>query len=183
MKIDNNKYSLTLVGLAEVESFLPIIEESEDQLIEDATTYLRKYFPRINSEEQRNFIGEAVACLRIDARRACIIMIWSATIDHLYEFILTHKLNDFNAALRRRPGRYSTLIITTKEDFHDIRDQVFIEVCRSSNIISNDVRKILDEKLGIRNSCAHPSLIKIHLTKVVNFIEDLIDNVIIKYPI
>ena len=67
--------------------------------------------------------------------------------------------------------------------FSDIKESVFIEVCRSSNVITNDVRKILDEKLGIRNTAAHPSTVKIHESKVVNFVEDLVDNIIIKYEI
>ena len=41
----------------------------------------------------------------------------------------------------------------------------------------------LDEKLGIRNTCAHPSGVEVHPTKVVNFVEDLLDNVLSKYPI
>jgi hypothetical protein len=65
----------------------------------------------------------------------------------------------------------------------DIPEFVFIEVCRSAKLISNDVRKILDEKLGVRNTCAHPSGVEIHKTKVINFIEDLVDNILTKYPI
>jgi hypothetical protein len=56
-------------------------------------------------------------------------------------------------------------------------------VARSAGVISNDVRKILDEKLGIRNTCAHPSAVDIHRSKVVNFIEDIVDNVIVKHPL
>ena len=52
---------------------------------------------------------------------------------------------------------------------------------RSARLITNAVRKILDEKLGVRNTCAHPSDVEVHRTKVINFIEDLVDNVIVKY--
>lgn len=48
---------------------------------------------------------------------------------------------------------------------------------------SNDVRKILDEKLGFRNSCAHPSSIAVGDSKALSFVEDLVDNVIAKHPI
>ena len=72
--------------------------------------------------------------------------------------------------------------MTCKDDFTDIREKAFIEVCRSANVISNDVRKILDEKLGIK-ILVHPSDVEIHKTKVVNFIEDLVENVIVKYAI
>jgi hypothetical protein len=45
------------------------------------------------------------------------------------------------------------------------------------------LRKILDEKLGIRNTSAHPSAVTIKPSKVVEFIDDLVENVIRKYVI
>lgn len=58
---------------------------------------------------------------------------------------------------------------------------IFIEFCRTAKIITNDERKILDEKLDIRNSCSHPNNIKISESKATRFLEDLIDNILIKY--
>ncbi|MGE4430825.1 MAG: hypothetical protein AB7E05_08815 [Sphingobium sp.] len=45
------------------------------------------------------------------------------------------------------------------------------------------MRKILDQKLGTRNSCAHPSGVTVNKSKVIDFIEDLVDNVILKFPV
>jgi hypothetical protein len=59
-----------------------------------------------------------------------------------------------------------------------LRECGFIEICRSAKSITNDFRKILDEKLGCRNSYAHPSGIKITKVKAKSFIEDLLDNVV-----
>lgn len=179
-------FSLTAPGMNEVESYLSSGNKAEvvtDRFLSDAISYLKKFISQIGEENQRKFIAEAVACLGVDARRATIVMIWAAAIDHLYDHILNHRLSDFNAAIQRRRDRYAALAITNKNDFSDIRESAFIEICRSAGIISNDVRKILEEKLGIRNTCAHPSGIEVHPSKVVNFVEDLVDNVIIKYEI
>lgn len=62
-----------------------------------------------------------------------------------------------------------------------LKESKFIEICRSANVISNEVRKILDEKLGIRNTCAHPNSIVISESKSTSFIEDLIENVMLKF--
>ena len=72
-------------------------------------------------------------------------------------------------------------VINTKDDFGDLKESVFIEACRGANIITNDIRKILDTKLGIRNSFAHPSTIMLPKSKALEFIEDLVNNVISKY--
>lgn len=185
--ISQGYYSLTAVGMNEVESYLSAGNKTEvvtDRFLADAISYLRKFISKITEENQRKFIAEAIACLGVDSRRATIVMIWAATIDHLYDHILKHKLADFNSAIQRRPEkRYVSFTVASKDDFSDIRESVFIEICSSARIISNDVRKILDEKLGIRNSCAHPSGIEVHPSKVINFVEDLVDNVIGKYQI
>jgi len=179
-------YSLALRGLTEVETYLSSGNKSEavvEKILSEAIAYLKRFVSKMGEENQRKFMAEAISCLGVDARRASVIMTWAGVIDHLYDYILAHKLNDFNKALHNRRDRYSRLTIMDKDDFSDIGESGFIEICRSARIISNDVRKILDEKLGIRNTCAHPSGVEVHPSKVVNFVEDLIDNVILKYSI
>lgn len=183
---ERGHFSLTSMGINEVEASLLSSNKAEeviDNFLSMAIPYLKKFIAKVGGGNQRRFIEEAVSCLAVDARRATILMIWVATIDHFYEYILTNKLADFNGALKKRGDKYSLMIIGTKDDFTDIRELTFIEICRSARIISNDVRKILDEKLGIRNTCAHPSGVEVHPSKVVNFIEDLVENIILKYPI
>jgi hypothetical protein len=179
-------FALSIVGLNEVQSALPLethTTNSHQPYALKAIEYLKKPLSKVTDPTRRAFLAEAIACLGVDAKRATIVLTWIAAVDHLYEYILVHKLADFNAALRRRNGPEARLTISTRDDFNDLKESIFIEVCRSSGIVTNDVRKILDEKLGFRNSCAHPSTISIGEAKVVTFIEDLIDNVMTKYPI
>jgi len=179
-------FSLNMPGLDEVESYLSGTGPGRavvDAMITDALAYLKKTVAKLGDDNQRKFMAEAVSCLAVDAPRAIIVMAWAGALDHLYDFILKHKLAEFNAALARRTDRYSKITITGKDDFADFKECVFIEVARSAGVITNDVRKVLDEKLGIRNTCAHPSTVEVHRSKVVNVIEDLVDNVILKHPI
>lgn len=179
-------YSLAIPGLNEVETYFSSSNKTEaivDTFLAEAIPYLKKFVSKVGEDNKRKFMAEAVSCLGVDARRATIIMVWAGTIDHLYDYILSHKLTEFNTALHARSDRVSRLTMNLKDDFSDIRESVFIEICRSARIISNDVRKILDEKLGVRNTCAHPSGVEVHPSKVVNFVEDLVDNVILKYAI
>lgn len=183
----NKKYfSLSIYGFKEVEDALAKKSSSGPELnafLSLAIPYLHRTIAKVTEEERRVFLAEAIACIGVEARRATIIMTWIAVIDHLYEYIIANKLTEFNNGLANRRDRYSTISIISKDDFTEIKDVIFIEVAKSADIISKDVRKILDEKLGIRNTCAHPSNVVIHDTKVVDFIEDLIDNVIVKYPL
>ena len=108
-------------------------------------------------------------------------MTWIVVIDHLYEYVLAHKLSDFNVELAKK--NWKITLVTTKDDFAEIKkEKDFIELCRSANV-NNDVRKIRDEKLGIRNTAGHPSTVTVHSGKAANFIEDLTENVILKFNI
>lgn len=182
----SKKYALAMPGLNEVEAYLGTRQGPQDEVdsfLTSAVPYLEKLLGKVADATQRNFIAEAVACLGVDAKRATILMTWAGTIAHLYDYILndTKRLADFNKALSNRNDKHGKLTVSKYDDFTELPESVFIEVCRSAKIISNDVRKILVEKLGIRNTCAHPSGVEVHKAKVINFIEDIIDNIIVKY--
>lgn len=177
IRTQRGRYSLSIHGLDEVKKYL-----ADKPVPRESLALLEKAVGRVSDETERKFLAEAVACVQVEAKRAVIVMTWLLAIHHLQEYVLQAKLNDFNSALKRR-GDTKNLTIRKKDDFGDLKESVFIEVARSARVISNDVRKILNEKLGIRNSCAHPSDIEIHDSKVQNFIEDLVDNVIRKYTI
>jgi len=137
---------------------------------------------KIVNREQNNFYQETLKCLGVESYRATIIMSWNLALDHLYEFILNNKITDFNLVLAKNTDkRIKITSITSKDDFNEIPENKFIEFCRSSKIISNDIRKILEVSLGIRNSAAHPSNIVFTESKTVNFVEDLILNILLKY--
>ncbi len=144
---------------------------------------LRKLETRLPTGAEKGFLKELIDCFEVGANRAAIVMCWILVLDHLYEVVLKHHLLAFNAVLAKNTDkRVKTSQIIHRDDFGDIPEGKFIEFLRSAGVISPDVRKILDEKLGIRNSSAHPSGVSIKASKVIEFIEDLIDNVLLKYP-
>lgn len=143
---------------------------------------LRSLLPKIRNTSEQEFLIDAIKSFEVEAFRSSIVMVWLLTIDHLYEHVITHKLSDFNIELAKvTDKRVKVSVVTSKDDFGDIPEGKFIELCRASKVISNDVRKILEEKLGTRNSAAHPSNITIGRGKTFDFIEDLINNVVLKY--
>jgi len=135
---------------------------------------------KIKDSQEKSFLIEALNCYRVEAYRATIIMVWILAIDHFQKYIFGQKLNDFNTALAKNPDKKVQKIVNY-DDFSDLSESKFIEVSRSANIITNDIRKILDEKLGIRNSAAHPSSIVFAGHKTTEFALDIINNILLKY--
>lgn len=147
-----------------------------------AEPHIESLLKKVIRPDAKHFLQEAHLCLRANAPRAAIVMTWIVVIDHLYEYVLKHKLSDFNGELAKKNWKLTSIV--TKDDFSEIKkEKDFIELCRAANMFNNDVRKILDEKLGIRNTAGHPSTVTVHGTKAANFIEDLVENVILKLPI
>lgn len=145
---------------------------------------LRSLLVRVKKPYENEFLKEAIDCFEISAYRATITMTWNLTLDHLYEYILKNKLAEFNSALASNTDRRVRITsIISRDDFNEIPEGKFVEFCRTSNIISNDIRKILDTKLGIRNTSAHPSNIRVLESKALEFVEDLVNNVVLKFEI
>lgn len=132
---------------------------------------------------EKDIFREALICLRHDAGRAAIIMVWNLAFYHLCQYILKHKLTDFN---NQMPVRYSKKwkvtdlpVISKYEDFsEEMKESEVIEVANSASIITKDMHKVYLEKLGKRNSAAHPSALHVTQVQAEGFIDDLIQNTV-----
>lgn len=134
----------------------------------------------VQDSQEKSFLIEAINCFRIEAYRATIVMVWTLAIDHLQKYTFGSCLIAFNTALANHPDKTMKQIVNY-DDFSELKEVRLIELMRSSGIISKDVRKILDEKLGTRNSAGHPSGIVFSGHKTTEFSLDLIQNVLLKY--
>jgi len=157
------------------------IVENEPEKVEVSES-LEELASSVKGSQEREFLVEALNCFKVQAYRAFIVMIWILAIDHLKRYVFKKALDEFNIALSKSPDKRVKKIVKL-DDFDDLKETKFIELSRSGNAISNDVRKILEEKLGIRNSAAHPSGVGITGHKATEFALDLIKNVLLKYEL
>lgn len=158
----------------------------------DATVQVEKVLAelpgKIPDAAERDFLSEALICFRNKAFRASIVMTWNLTFFHLCEYVMRHKLAEFNAWYpKRHPGIHKKAkapSITKIEDFSsDLKESEMIEVCRSANIITKEQFNALDRQIGRRNSSAHPSSTVIIYIQAEEFIHDLITNVVLSLKI
>lgn len=112
-------------------------------------------------------------------------MAWNLAYDHLCNYVLKKKLTEFNTqypttyAKKHTKARMKTVKMI--DDFAELKESEVVQICRSANIITNGVYKILNEKLGKRNTYAHPSNIAVSPLTAEEMIVDLINNVVLKY--
>jgi hypothetical protein len=135
---------------------------------------------RVANFGERAYLEEALICFRNKAFRASIVMAWNLAFDHLCRFILANHLSEFNTQLPKSFPKADIAAVAKRDDFHELKESQVLQVCRSANIISGSIHKILKEKLDRRNIAAHPSGVVIADPTAEEFIKDLVENVVLK---
>lgn len=138
--------------------------------------------------EEKDIFEEALICLRHNAGRAAEIMVWNIAMYHLYQFILKHRLADFN---NRIPVRFAKKwkpadmpLINKYDDFGDqMSEREIIDVASSAGIINDGIYKVYKNRLDQRNSAAHPSTLRVTQVQAEGFIDDLIRNAVLQLKI
>jgi hypothetical protein len=178
----NGKYIKVAKGYRlERSTYEEIRREVEDEPKKIAVSRrLSELLAKVTEPREHAFLKEAVDCYRVKAFRATIILVWILVINHLHEWVFKEKLVEFNSALAKNPDK-KVKAVSVIDEFSDISESKFIELLRAAGLISADVRRILDEKLGIRNSAAHPSHIIFDSHKATEFTSDLVENVLLKF--
>jgi hypothetical protein len=144
------------------------------------STLLRELPARVPNLAERTYLDEALACFNAGAFRASIVMCWNLAYDHLCEFVLTKHFADFNTQLPKSFPKADISAVGKKDDFQELKESQVLQVCKSANIISGSLHKILKEKLDRRNIAAHPSGVVVAQPTAEEFIKDLIENVVLK---
>jgi hypothetical protein len=132
----------------------------------------------IPDTEQRIYLDETIICLKNEAYRAAIIMAWNLGYDHLCRYILQDqgRLDDFNKHVVKNKV---TLLI----DFADSKESQVLQWSRAANIIEKHTLLLLEAALDRRNMAAHPSSTSQSLSNVESIIDDVVKQVIHKYPL
>jgi hypothetical protein len=130
---------------------------------------------------EQTFLAEAIKCYRVEAYRACIIMVWNVAYNHLLNWILSDpiRLALFNSVIGKRNSRKAGLVVVNYDDFEDLKEREVIDICNSANLVNGSVYKILKEKLDRRNTAAHPSNVVVVQSQADDTITDLVNNVVL----
>ena len=134
---------------------------------------------KITDGDTREYLREAVDCLRVGSRRAAIVMSWIAAIYVLQRHVFQHHLAKFNAEMLRVEKGWKD--ITVLEDFERIKERTFLDRSAHISIISTNVKKELVECLDRRNTYGHPSSARIGEHAAAHHVETLILNVFQRY--
>lgn len=150
----------------------------ESKHLKEVNNSLLALMQSVESNQQRDFLKEAISCFEIRAYRASIVLTWLFTMDTLYDHVLHHKQKEMNRAQKILSKKKP---IVDKGSFEEYKEADILEAMKSVNIITKEQYKLLVEKLNTRNSAAHPNQTTFKEHKVVAYIQELIDDIVVHY--
>lgn len=147
---------------------------------------LRKHFANISNPDVQGFLKEAIECLEHRLFRAAVVLAWVGGVAVLHDHIVANHLAAFNAAAKARyekaGGRRTIKTMTTAENIGEqLKETELLQVLHDMSVIDKSVKTKLGHALDLRNSCGHPTSLKIGEHTVAAHIETLILNVFAKF--
>jgi hypothetical protein len=130
---------------------------------------------------EKNFLIEAMKCYRVEAYRSCVVMTWNLAYSHLLHWILANsgRLNNFNSAIPRRYPKKPPIVISNYDEFDELKESEVIEICGTAGLVNSNIIRILREKLGKRNTAAHPASVIVVQSQADDVVTDLVYNVVL----
>lgn len=132
-------------------------------------------------DDYREYLDEALSCYEGGQYRAAVLMVWAATIQHLY--IATEKRSGGVKAIEAaNQSRFGTSKgykeIRKVDDLLYLKEDAFLQLAEDAGMYNRNARKMLGERLDLRNRCAHPTRYRPGREEVVIFIESLLLNIV-----
>jgi hypothetical protein len=158
------------------EEIADVEQESPAAALESLTEAV-KHAPK----DYRPYIEEALSCYQHGLYRAAILMVWAAIIQHLYSVAGSHRggLAAFESANKTRFGTSRNhREIKKQDDFLYLGERDFIQLGEDAGMFNRNARRLLQERLDLRNLCGHPTQYRPGREETVIFIESLLLNIL-----
>lgn len=133
---------------------------------------LRNHLNKIDNEQTRSFVEEALMCHEAGLHRSAIVMSWLGAVDVLQKHVLQHHLDAFNAEALRTNSRWRTAV--SQDDLGKMNEGDFLDRLLGLSIIGKNVKAQLKQCLDLRNGCGHPNSLKVSVNKTAAHIETLL---------
>ena len=126
----------------------------------------------LNTEDEQEYLLEALQCFRAGALKAGIVFTWSACIRFLQIKCIAKGYPSINEVLKKMQSNKN---ISNLSDFETIKESNFLTIAFELKIISKHEKSQLENNLNLRNHCGHPSEYKPEINKAKAFVEDIIN--------
>jgi len=163
-------WTLTDTGVREVRRLLNLPEVDAEIEVDVAT--LTSVVQGVADPKAKDFIEEAITCLRFGALRAAVVFLWSGAVSVLRERAWRLGAAKVTCALQTHNPKQRPL--KKLDDFAYVKDSSLLEALFDLGVVDKTQKAILGQALDLRNACGHPTAYRPKEKKVSSFIEDLV---------
>lgn len=141
------------------------------------TALLNELVSRVTDPAQKTFLAETLSCFKHHAYRAAVIMAWNLAFSDVLDRIISKHLAAFNTQVGTHNLKKP---IIDRVDFEKLKESEVIKIAAASGILGKESVKKLEEKLGKRNTAAHPSNVVVSVATAEEVIADLVENIVLR---
>lgn len=160
---------LTETGREHVRNLLGL-PANEPEIEHDVAT-LTALVAKVSDEDVRDYLNEAVKCLRVGALRACVVFVWAAAARAIQTEMMNKGSTAATAAVQKHDPKARS--INKIDDFAYVKEAVQLLAAMGLGILDKSEKDTLGEALDLRNRCGHPSKYQPGVKKVSAFVEDV----------
>lgn len=130
---------------------------------------------KLKDLDEIDYLLEGIDCFRNGSLRAGVIFIWSSAIKNIRKQILEiETLNKINEELISIDSRAKK--IKNIDSFEYIKDETTIHLAEKIGVFSKfQKNELINNCLGLRNKCGHPSNYKPEIQRVKSFVEEVLN--------
>lgn len=141
------------------------------------TQLLNALLARVIDPAQKTILQETLLCFKHGAYRAAVVMAWNLAFSDVLDRILTRHLAAFNTGVGTHNLKKP---IVDRVDFEKLKESEVIKIAAAAGILGKESVKKLEEKLGKRNTAAHPSTVVVSVATAEEVIFDLVENILLR---
>ena len=136
---------------------------------------LLKKTENISSPYVKEFIVEAIKSLEFKLYKSAVVFSWVGALSILYEYVVNNCLSDFNKEALKRDSKWK--VASNVDGLARMKEYDFLQIIEAITLIGKNTKNELEQCLKLRNSCGHPSTLRIGENTVASHLEILILNV------
>lgn len=140
--------------------------------VELDTRSIERMLISVRDEDEREYLLEALNCIKANVYRAAVIFAWTAAMINIHNRFMKHGESSVNTALQKHYPKAPR--VKNVDDFTEIKDSVVLEASETLGVFEKNQKNTLVECLGLRNKCGHPGKYAPQPIKVAAFLEDLV---------
>jgi hypothetical protein len=163
-------WRLTPTGEVHVRKILSLPESQPE--MEHSVSSLEAIAGTVTNPDVRDYILEAVRCLRFDALRPAVVFLWAGAVSVLRSQCVAKGLAQTNAAVRVHEPKARE--VKKADDFAYIKESILLLAAEGVGVLDKNQRTTLGDALDLRNKCGHPTKYTPGIIKASSFVEDVI---------